>query len=81
MARSSPKLAGSENIRRKVSDRAHNPSPAQAIRPRSAATTWFDDARRERHRTIYFRAENSNVAEQERDSKVHFCRPRCDAAA
>ena len=35
----------------------------------------------ERHRTIYFRAENSNVAEQERDSKVHFCRPRCDAAA
>ena len=35
----------------------------------------------ERHRTIYFRTENSNVAEQERDSKVHFCRPRCDAAA
>jgi hypothetical protein len=45
-AGSSPRLAGSENIRRKVSDRAHNPSPAQAVRPRSAATTWFDDARR-----------------------------------
>jgi hypothetical protein len=34
----------------------------------------------ERRRTIYFRAENSNVAEQERNSKEHFSRSRCDAA-
>ena len=34
-----------------------------------------------RHRTIYFRTENSNVAEQERDNKVDFCCACCDAAA
>ena len=34
-----------------------------------------------RHRTIYFRAENSNVAEQERVNKADFCCARCDAAA
>ena len=78
-AGSSPRLAGSENIRRKVSDRAHNPSPAQAVRPRSAATTWFDDARRASSNHL-LPSRNSNVAEQERDSKEHFSRSRCDAA-
>ena len=34
-----------------------------------------------RHRTIYFRTENSIVAEQERDNKVDFCCARCDVAA
>ena len=33
-----------------------------------------------RHRTIYFRAENLNVAEQEVGNKEPFCRSRCDAA-
>ena len=45
-AGSSPRLAGSDNSRRKVSDRACCTSPVQAVRPRRAATTWFDDARR-----------------------------------
>ena len=35
----------------------------------------------ERHRTIYFRAESSNVAEQERYNKVDICCARCDVAA
>ena len=35
----------------------------------------------ERHRTIYFRAGNSNVAEQERYNKVDICCARCDVAA
>jgi hypothetical protein len=34
----------------------------------------------ERRRTIYFRAEISNVAEQERYNKVRICRSRCDSA-
>ena len=42
----SPRLAGSDNSRRKVSDRACCTSPVQAVRPRRAATTRFDDARR-----------------------------------
>ena len=33
-----------------------------------------------RRRTIYFRAENSNVSEQKVGSKEQFCRFRCDAA-
>jgi hypothetical protein len=33
-----------------------------------------------RRRTIYFRAENSNVAEQEVYIKVTFCRSRLDTA-
>ena len=45
-AGSSPRLAGSDNSRRKVSDRACCTSPVQAVRPRRAATTRFDDARR-----------------------------------
>ena len=40
---------------------------------------WMELAKR--HPTIYFRAENSNVAEQERENKVDFCCARCDAAA
>ena len=46
MAGTSPRLAGSDNSRRKVSDRACCTSPVQAVRPRRAATTRFDDARR-----------------------------------
>ena len=50
----------------------------QSVRgvPQLHGSTTLD----ERRRTIYFRAENSNVAEQERDSKEHFSRSRCDAA-
>ena len=34
----------------------------------------------ERRPTIYFRAENSNVAEQERYNKVRISKSRCDSA-
>ena len=34
-----------------------------------------------RRRTIYFRAENLNVAKQEVGNKEQICRSRCDAAA
>ena len=44
-AGSSPRLAGSENSRRKVSDRWFYPALDSAVRPLRAATTWLDDAR------------------------------------
>ena len=43
---SSPRIAGSENIGRFVSDPRCCTSPVQAVRPRRAPTTLFDDARR-----------------------------------
>ena len=59
------RLARSDNPRRKVSDRWFYPALDRAVRPLRAATAWLNDARQKRHPTIYFRAENSNVAETE----------------
>ena len=54
---------------------------SRAVRLLRAAEVhgWMELAKR--HPTIYFRAENLNVAEQEVGNKEPFCRSRCDSAA
>ena len=42
---------------------------------------WMELATAKRHPTIYFRAKNLNMAEQEVGNKVTFRWSRCDSAA